>query len=145
MFWICPKSFWKHVNKNSLISWYVLKTYWRDLCKTSWKRLEDVFARHSEDIFKTSWRRLENVLKTSWWRITKTIILVLINTSWTRIEDVFWRRRRKTSSRRVQDVLIKTNVCWVSCSLYYQRVLFLSICWQKSSGFNAKVLSICWR
>ena len=36
----------------------------------------------------------------------------MIKTSWGRLENVFWRRRRKTSSRRLQDVFIKTNVCW---------------------------------
>ena len=30
-------------------------------------------------------------------------------------------------------------------SSFYQRVFFLSFCWQKSCGFNAKVLLACWR
>ena len=50
-------TFWRRVNKNSLIRWYVLKT--------SWRCLEDIFARRLEDILKTFWRRLEDVLKTS--------------------------------------------------------------------------------
>ena len=36
---------------------------WKHLCKTSWRRLEDIFARR---ISKTSWRCLEDLLKTSW-------------------------------------------------------------------------------
>ena len=56
------------VNKNSLTWWFVFKT--------SWRCLQDVFARRLEDVLKTFWRRLEHVLKTSW----------------KRLEDVFWRR-----------------------------------------------------
>ena len=111
------------VNKNSLTWWYVFKT--------SWRCLQDVFARRLEDVLKTSWRRLENVLKTSWrgiedvfarrlevvlktsWRrMEKTNILVLTKTSWTRLEHVIWRRMInknifvfiKTSWRRLEDV-----------------------------------------
>ena len=100
----------------------------------SWKRLEDIFARRLEDVFKTSWRRLEDVLK--------TFLQDVLKMSWRRFEDVlktydqdeyigldqdvFWRRMSKmnifvlikTSSededeRHLQDVFIKTNVCWV--------------------------------
>ena len=94
------------VNKNSLTWWYVLKT--------SWRCLEDVFARLLEDVLKTSWRRMN-----------KTNILVLIKTSWRRLEDIFWRRMTKTNTsvliktswRRplktnTKDVFIKTNVWW---------------------------------
>ena len=96
----------------------VLKMSSRRICETSWIRFEDVL--------KTSWKRLEvalgtygqdeyigldqDVLKTSSedvWLIR--ILFVFIKTSWRRLEDVFWRRRR----RRLQDVFIKTNVCWV--------------------------------
>ena len=82
------KTSWKGINKNSLTWWYVLKTSWRHLCKTSWRCLKDVFARRLEDVLNTSWKRLE---------------------------DVFWRRKRKTSRRRLQDVSMKTNVCWEMC------------------------------
>ena len=112
------KTSWKHVNKNTLIRWYTSKRSWRHLCKTSWRCLED--------ILKTSWQDILDVLKTSWRRMTKTNTLVLIKTSWRRLEDVFWRRMSKvnifvlikTSSedkdeRRLQDVFIKTNLCWV--------------------------------
>ena len=107
----------------------VLKMSWRRLqnvLKTSWRCLEDVFARRLEDVLKTSWRRLEDVLKTSWRRL-EDIWPRRIYWSWSRrLEDVFWRRMSKvnifvlikTSSedkdeRRLQDVFIKTNLCWV--------------------------------
>ena len=65
-----------------------------------------------EDILKMSWRRLENVLKT----YSQDEYIGLD-------QDVFWRRKAganifvliKTSS---EDVFIKTNVCWVTVSLY---------------------------
>ena len=55
---------------------------WRRFCKTSWRRLEDVWPRR---IYWSWSRRLEDVLKTS-------------------SED--------EDQRRLQDVFIKTNVCW---------------------------------
>ena len=85
-----------------------------DAFKTSWRRLEEVFARRLEDLLQTSGKCLEGVrLRRIYW-------------SWPRLlEDVFWRRKAKsnifvlikTSSededeRRLQDVFIKTNVCW---------------------------------
>ena len=93
-----------------------LKISLQDVLKTSWSLLEEVlkkFWRRLEDVFKTSWRCLEDVLKTSWRHMAKTNILVLTKTSsedarlrrtyssWRRLEDVFWRRRWKTSSRRL--------------------------------------------
>ena len=129
------KTSWRRLQNVLNKSWRCLE----DVLKTSWRRLEDVWPRRIywswpkrlQDVLKTSWRRLENVLKTSWRRMTKTSILVLIKTSsedvwvrriysswWRRLQDVFWRQRRKTSSRRLQDVFIKTNVCWVNIELY---------------------------
>ena len=107
----------------------VLNTSWRcleDIFKTFWRRLEDVLKTLLQEVLKTScktsWRGLEGILKTSWRCMTKTIILVLIKRRLLKTynlgkyihldQDVFWRRRRKTSSRRCQDVFIKTNVCW---------------------------------
>ena len=113
----------------------VLKTSWEDILKTSQRRLEDVWPRwiywswprRFEDILKTSSENLRHfwklsaLIKTSWGclkdvflrRKPRANIFVLIKTSWRRLEDVFWRRRRKTSSRDLQDVFIKMNVCWV--------------------------------
>ena len=122
----------------------VLKISLQDVLKTSSKCLEDVLKmswRCLEDVFKTSWktfsRRLiakTNILvltKTSWRRLedvfwrrkAKANIFVLIKTSWRRLEDVFWRRRRKTSSRRLQGVFIKTNVCWVYTGVHLLKFL----------------------
>ena len=90
-----------------------------------WKSLEDIFAGSLEDVLKTSWRRLQNVLKMSWRRLEDVLKIYgqhkylgldqdVVKASSRRLDqDVFWRRRRKTSSRRLQDVFIKTNVCWV--------------------------------
>ena len=105
---------------------YRKKDPWRrfeNVLKTSWRCLEDTFA-----------RRLKDKLKTSWRRMTKTSILVLIKTSsedvgvrriysswWRRLEDVFWTRTRKTSSRGLQDVFIKTNVCWVESAQIFEK------------------------
>ena len=120
---------------------------------------------------KTSWRRLENVLRTSWRRIDKTNILVLTKTSWRRLEDafwrrtinknifvfiktswrryeeVFWRRRRKSSLRRLQDVFIKTNVCWVSnvFAVSMSLLLFSQCGFSRNKSIEAVVLkSLCW-
>ena len=38
--------------------------------------------------------------------------VVLMKTSWRRLEDVFRLRLQKTSSRHLQDVLVKTNIYW---------------------------------
>ena len=69
------------VNKNTLTWWYVFKT--------SWRCLQDVFARRLEDVLKRSWKRLEDVLKTSW----------------KRLEDVWTRRIYWSWPRRLKDVL----------------------------------------
>ena len=96
----------------------ILKISLQDVLKMSWRRLED-FLRTSWRrtaktnilvLTKTSWRRLEDVF---WRRKVEANIFILIRTFWRRLEDVFWRQRRKTSSRRFQDVLIKKNVCWI--------------------------------
>ena len=96
-----------------------------DALKTSWRRLQNVLKmswRHLEDVLKTYGQEKyigldQDVLKTSsedvfWRRRAKANIFVLIKTSWRCLQDVFWRRKRKTSSRRLQEVFIKTNVCW---------------------------------
>ena len=78
-----------------------------------------------ENVLKTLWKRLEDVF---WWRKAKANIFVLIKTSWRHFQDVFWRRRRKTSSRRLQDIFIKANVCWETTlptkSSWWNQLLF---------------------
>ena len=105
----------KWVNKNSLTWWYVLKTFWRHLYYTSWRYLEDLLKMFLQDVVEKIWKRLDDV-----WPIR-------IYWYWSRrLEDVFWRCLCKanifvlikTSSededeRRLKDVFIKTNVCWV--------------------------------
>ena len=113
----------------------VFKTSWRRLeddLKRSWRRFEDVLKMSSkrlekvlERLLKMSWRRLEDIWPwricwswprrlegVFWRRKAKANLFVLIKTSWRRLEDLFWRRRRKTSSWRLQDVFVKMNVCW---------------------------------
>ena len=115
-----------------------MKTSWRHLRKTSWWRLEDVLKTFLQDILKKFWRRIEDVLKTfskrlqdvlrmSWKRMAKRNMLVLIKTSWGRLQDVSWRRMTKANifalikthsedvdERRLQDVVFKMNVYWVT-------------------------------
>ena len=126
------------VNKNSLTWWYVFKTSWRclqdvfarrleDVLKTSWRRLGKTSWKCLEYVLNTSWIRLENVLKTSWRGMDKTNILVLTRTSWRRLlktktKDIFF----KTSSRRLhQDewllgyLIFSETVCHISHFLVY--------------------------
>ena len=131
-----------------------MKTSWRHICKTSWRCPSKMSWTCLEVVLKMSWSCLEDVLKLSWkrlktydqdeyivlhqdvfWRrMNKANIFVLIKTSWKRLKDVFWRQRQKTSSRRLQEVFIKVNICWVVCSTrfhlcYYVFVLlFFLIC-----------------
>ena len=126
-----------------------MKTSWRcleDVLRTSSKRLENVLKISWRRFCKTSWRRLENVLKTYsqdeyigldqdvfWRRKAEANIFVLIKTSY-----VFRRRRRKTSSRRLHDVFIKTNVCWVTAFIFseYTRLLFSKRLWKFTSTIS---------
>ena len=88
------------VNKNSLTWWYVFKTSWRCLQDVFARRLEDVLKTSSRRLGKTSWRCPENVLKTSWKRLedvrTRRIhircminknIFVFIKMSWRRLHQ----------------------------------------------------------
>ena len=97
---------------------YVFQKRFQSVFKMSSRCLQDVFRRPLkdafarpllQDVFKTSSRRLqedvlqlclEDVLKTSW------------KTKKCYTEDFF-----KTFLRRLQYVIIKTNVCWVRCLL----------------------------
>ena len=116
------------------------KTSWRRLGKTSWRRMskmiillliktssEDVWvrltysswSRRLEDVLKMSWRCLENLLKMYLRRMSWGNRFFLFKTSWRRLEDIFWRRMQKMSSKRLQDVFIKTNVCWVMTVIFF--------------------------
>ena len=148
------KTFWRRLEDvfNTLLQ-DVLKTSWRcledvlkmflqDVLKKSWKCLEDVLARHLEDVqprqICCSWpRRLGDIF---WRRMTKANIFVLIKTSWRCLEDVFWRRRRKTSLRRLHrdECLLRyfignNEACRrmgeaSKIPLNWERVLSLSLC-----------------
>ena len=103
MVWIyCTERF---INMKKFEKWHPSKHFL--FSKTSSRRLEDVFSVTLfvfQDVFKTCLQDvlqlcLQDVFKTSW------------KTKKCYTEDVF-----KTSSRRLQYVFIKTNVCWDSFS-----------------------------
>ena len=129
--WYVLKMSWRHLCKTS---WRLLE----DVFKTSWRSLEDVLKTFLQYVLRTYW---QDVLKMSWRRFCKTSWRRLGKASWRGLEnvlktygqdenigldqDVFWRRMSKanifvlikTSSededeRCLQDVFIKTNVCW---------------------------------
>ena len=106
---------------------------WRRLqnvLKTSWRCLEDVFARRLEDVLKTydqdDYVGLDqDVLKTS----SEDVWVRRIFSSWSRrLEDVLKTSPEDEDERRLQHVF-KTNVCWVRHFLY---LLYLSICLELS-------------
>ena len=91
----------------------VLKTSWNVL-KTSWRCLEDVFA-----------RRLENVLTTSWRRIAKTNILF-----WPRrLEHVFKTSSEDEDERLHQDVskTSSSRGMFAGLSLSFSFLLFVLV------------------
>ena len=110
------KTSWERVNKNSLTLLYVLKKSWwrlQNLLKTSWRCLEDIFARCLEDVLKTSWKRLEDILKMSWrrfckasWRCFEDVLASsledVLKMSWRHLEDVL-----KTSSTCIEDIWLR--------------------------------------
>ena len=88
-----------------------------DIFKMSWRHFEDVLktpSRRLEDVLKTSWRRLEGVLKTSWRLAYGQDEYIDLDQDVLKIssEDVWLRRIYSSWSRRLEDVFIKTNVCW---------------------------------
>ena len=131
------KASWRRFQNILNIFWKFLQVVFaRHLEDVLERHLEKVLKMSSRWFSKTFWIRLrkmsrrcfeKNVLKTSWRHMTRTNILVLdalktsseyVRVRWTclswsrRLEDVLWRQRWKTFSRRLQDVFIKTNVCW---------------------------------
>ena len=125
--------FWRRMSKANIfvlvkMPWKrfedVLKAFSKCL-KTSWRCLEDVFARSLEDALKTSWKCLEellkmdnqeeyidldqDVLKTSY----KDVWVRQIYSSWSRrLEGVLKTSSEDENKRSLEDVFIKTNVCW---------------------------------
>ena len=116
----------------------VLNKSWRSLqnvLKASWRCLEDVFARHLEDVLKTSWKRLENVLKTYNQDVYVGLDQDVLNRSWRHLlktyrlgeyfclnKDVLKTSSEDEDKRRLQDVFIKTDICW-DCVLIKSRIL----------------------
>ena len=98
----------KLVYKNSLTWWYIFKT--------SWRCLQDVFARRLEDVLEASWRCLG---KTFWkcleevWKMYGQNEYIGLNQDAlkTSSEEVWLIRIYSSSSGRLEDVFIKKNVC----------------------------------
>ena len=130
-FWICLKDVLKTCYQEQINLMIrlenVLKTL-EDVLKMSWRYLEDGFARRlvlvrclEENVLKkTSWRRLEDVLKTygqdEYISLDQDVLKTSSEDVWLRWIYLSWSKRLKMSSeneRRLQDVLIKTNVCWI--------------------------------
>ena len=114
----------------------VLKMSWRRICKTSWRRFEDVL--------KMSWRGLENVLKTSWRRLEDL---------WTRRIYWSWQRRLeyvlKTSfedkdERRLhQDECLLGKICSIIINIKELFHHILSMIFQEK--IYCRLYSIIWR
>ena len=124
----------RRVNKNSLTWWYVLKISLKDVLKTNSKRLEKVlemswrqFSRRLEDVLKTLSKHLEDILKTygqdEYIGLDQNVLKMKMSSedarvkrtylSWSRrLEDVLKKSSEDEDERRLQDIFIKTNVCW---------------------------------
>ena len=100
----------------------VLKISLQDVLEMSWRRLKDALKTFLQDVLKKSRRRLEDVwprqIYWSWSRRLEDVLKTFSEDLWVRwiysfwsrhLEDVFWRirRRRKTSSRRLQDASLR--------------------------------------
>ena len=115
--------------------------------------LENVLKISLQEVLKTSWRHMAktNIMvltKTSWRRKAKANIFVLIKTSWRRFEDVFWRRRWKTSSRRLhQDECLLGSDCFATSTAILKnefRQLDSSSSQQNSCFVWLKFLKVSW-
>ena len=84
---------------------YIFRRRLKDVLKTSSRRLEDVLKKLLQDVLKKSWRRFEDALRT---QETRTLSRRFqdVSSSYTVLVNKFF----KMSSRRLQDVLIKTNI-----------------------------------
>ena len=81
-----------------------------DVLYTSLKSLGGVLAKSLKDVLKTSWRHLQNVLK-MFWKCLKTLLQDVLKMH---SEEVWLRQIYSSWSRRLEDVFIKANVCWVN-------------------------------
>ena len=72
--------------------------YCRCFCKTSWRRLEHLLARHLEDVLNTS---------------SEDVSLRWIYLSWSRrLKDALKTSSEDKEERHLQDIFIKINICW---------------------------------
>ena len=85
----------------------------QDLFKTSSRRLQDVFAIR---LPKTSSRRLQDIFKTCLQDVLQLYLQDVFKTSW-KTNKCYTEDVLKTSSRCLQYVFTKTNVCWVNAKV----------------------------
>ena len=105
-----------------------MKTSWRRLAKTFWRRHEDVLKASC----KRSWRSLEDVLEDEkllrWRRLQYVLKTCLEDVLKTCLEDIFktsWRHILKTSSRCLGG---KQNVYWWYLYLTNLNVYLTNLC-----------------
>ena len=110
-FWKCFEDVLKTYQQD------VLKMSWRnleDILKTPWKRFQDASKTFLQKVLKTSWKRLEDVLKTygqdEYIGLEQDALKTSSEDVW--LIRILLKTKTKDVSRRLQDVFIKTNVCW---------------------------------
>ena len=125
------KTSWRHLGETYWRRLGVLKTFskrledvlkmsWRRFPKTSWRSLKNVPKTLLQDVLKTSWKRLEDVwprrIHWSWPRRLENVSKTSSENVWLRwisLENVLKTSSGDENERRLQDVFIKTDVCWV--------------------------------
>ena len=92
------------ISHNSLTWWYILKTSWRYLCKTSSKRLKDVLKMPWRRFCMMYWRRLKNVFKASW-KYLEDVLKTYRQDEYIGLDqDVLKTSSEDEDERRLQDV-----------------------------------------
>ena len=123
------KMYWRRLEDVLKTSWRRLENVLKTFLQTSWRRVEDVLKISWQEVLKMSWRRhhCKSVFKTSssfcktFWKRLEDVLKTYGQDEYIGLDqDVFWRQRTKanifvlikTSWRCLQDVFIKTYVCW---------------------------------
>ena len=98
-------------------SWRCLEDVFQDVLKTFWRRLQNVLKMSWRRFCKTSSRRLQDLwprrIYWSWPRRLEDVMLRQTYSSWSRcLEDVFKTSSEVEDEKGLRDAFIKTNVCW---------------------------------
>ena len=106
----------RRVNKKSLTWWYVFKTPWIYLDKTSWKCVEDVLKTYGQDKYIGL---DQDVLKTS----SEDVRLRRTYLSWSRrLQDILKMSSKDEDERRLHEdecLLCIGTTCFDKCFLFY--------------------------